>query len=177
MSSRLRRLVVDGREFTWSGRILQVAGERDCHRCVRLRSWGAGRNSRALQADLLSRAVLPWGCATDSEYPHPADVRKVIEYALSRGWDPVPAGGTFFLSEAEHGSAFESDRFLLTDRLRDAAAPDPTTRVLRAFDEKRTGSPGTDSPGTGLPGTGAQRSSEDRSGSTAPARDSGSPEL
>ncbi|MEW2221315.1 hypothetical protein AB0939_18825 [Streptomyces sp. NPDC006990] len=163
----MRKLSVDGREFTWSGRILQVAGERDCHRCVRLRVWGAGKNSRALQADLLSRAVLPWGCATDSQYPHPADVRKVIEYALSRGWAPVPAGGTFFLSEAEHGSAFESDRFLLTDRLRDAAAPDPTTRVLRALDESRTGAPGT----------GAQLSSEDRPGSTAPAQDRGSPEL
>lgn len=165
MRRRLRKLSVSGREFTWSGRVLHVAGKRDCHRCVRLRIWGAGKNGWALQADLLSKAVLPWGCATDGAYPHPADVRKVVEYALTHGWDPGPAGGTFFLNEAGHGPAFESDRFLLTDRLRDEAAPDPTTRVLRALDES----------GTGSPGTGAQLSSEDRPGSTAPAQDRGSP--
>ncbi|SER50937.1 hypothetical protein SAMN05421870_102209 [Streptomyces qinglanensis] len=45
MRRRLRKLSVDGREFTWSGRILHVSGERDCPRCVRLRIWGAGKNT------------------------------------------------------------------------------------------------------------------------------------
>jgi hypothetical protein len=127
----------------WSARIHHVAGERDCHRCVRLRVWGAGKNSRALQADLLSKAVLPWGCATDSAYPTPADVRSVIDYALASGWDPDLVGGTFFLSEREHASAFELAGFLLTDRLRDEGAPDPTARVFRAFDEREAAEAGS----------------------------------
>ncbi len=110
-----------------------MRGERDCHRCVRLRVWGAGKNSRALQADLLSKAwALPWGCATDNAYPASGDVRQVIDHALANGWDPDLLGGTFYLSEL--GDDFELDAFLLTDRLRDPAAPDPTGRVARAFE-------------------------------------------
>ncbi len=142
VKERLRKLYVDGREFVWRGRIHHVAGERDRHRCVRVRVWGAGKNSRALQADLLSKAVLPWGCATDSSYPCPKDVRTVIDYALTHGWEPGLTGGTFFLSESEHASAFELADFLLTDRLRDEGAPDPTTRVFRAFDENASAAAG-----------------------------------
>jgi hypothetical protein len=72
---------------------------------------------------------LPWGCATDCTYPTPKDVRSVIDYALMHGWDPDLIGGTFFLSESEHASAFELTDFLLTDRLQDKGAPDPTARV------------------------------------------------
>ncbi|MEV0403382.1 hypothetical protein [Actinoallomurus sp. NPDC050550] len=135
VKERLRKLYANGCEFTWTGQICHVAGERDCHRCIRVRVWGAGKNSSALQADLLSKAVLPWGCATDCNYPTPKDVRTVIDYALAHGWDPHLIGGTFFLSESGHASAFELADFLLTDRLRDEGAPDPTTRVFRAFDE------------------------------------------
>ncbi|GAA3246017.1 hypothetical protein [Nonomuraea helvata] len=131
MRARLRRLFADGREFVWTSHIHHVAGDRDCHRCVRLRVWGAGKNSRVLEADLLSKAILPWGCATDNSYPTPGEVRKVIDHALAHGWDPGLVGGTFFLSEA---SAFELPDFLLTDRLRDEGAPDPTTRVFEAAD-------------------------------------------
>ncbi|WP_207945942.1 hypothetical protein [Actinomadura sp. 7K534] len=80
----------------------------------------------------MSKAVLPWGCATDNAYPTPKDVRSVIDYALMHGWDPDLVGGTFFLRESEHASGFELDDFLLTDRLRDEGAPDPTARVFRA---------------------------------------------
>ncbi|MFI7641144.1 hypothetical protein [Nonomuraea sp. NPDC049400] len=128
----MRKLYAGGQEFVWSGRIHHVAGNRDCHRCVRLRVWGAGKNSRALEVDLLSKAVLPWGCATDSAYPTPKDVRKVIDYALLHGWDPDLAAESFFLSESEHAAEFELTDFLITDRLRDEGAPDPTTRVLDA---------------------------------------------
>jgi hypothetical protein len=140
---RLRKLYAGGREFVWMGRIYHVAGERDCHRCIRLRVWGAGKNSRVLQADLLSKAVLPWGCATDCTYPTPKDVRRVINYALTHGWDPGLVGGAFFLSENEHASEFELADFLLTDRLRDDGAPDPTVRVFRAFDERGTAEVGS----------------------------------
>lgn len=145
IKERLRKLYADRWEFVWTGRVHHVAGERDCHRCVRVRVWGAGKNSRALQADLLSKAVLPWGCASDSSYPTPKDVRTVIDYALTHDWNPDLTGGTFFLNESEHASAFELADFLLTDRLRDERAPDPTTRVLRAFNENpETAAPGRD---------------------------------
>lgn len=136
MKRRLRKLYADGREFVWTSQIHHVSGT-DCHRCIRVRVWGAGKNSRVLQADLVSKAVLPWGCATDDSYPTPKDVRTVIDYALTHGWDPNLIRGTFFLSESEHASAFELADFLLTDRLRDEGAPDPSTRVFRAFDETR----------------------------------------
>lgn len=139
MRTRLRRLHAGGREFAWTAQINHVAGERDCHRCVRLRVWGAGKNGRVLQADLLSTAVLPWGCATDCAYPTPKDVRRVVDYALTHGWDPDLAGGTFFLSESEHAGEFGLDDFLLTDRLRDDGAPDPTERVFRARGDRETG--------------------------------------
>lgn len=138
--TRLRKLYADGREFVWKGEVHHVSGGRDCHRCVRLRVWGAGKNSRVLQADLLSKAVLPWGCASDSSYPTPKDVREVIDHALTHGWDPDAAGGVFYLSEDGHAAEFELAGFLLTDRLRDEGAPDPTARVLSAFD-RATGSP------------------------------------
>ncbi|MGS2648095.1 hypothetical protein [Streptosporangium sp. G12] len=159
MRTRLRKLYAGGREFVWAGKIHHVAGERDCHRCVRLRVWGAGKNNRALQADLLSKAVLPWGCATDGAYPTSMDVRTVIDYALTHGWDPDLVGGTFFLSENEHASEFELAGFLLTDRLRDDGAPDPTVRVFRAFDERETAEAGSL----------VTPSSDDRPGRTTPA--------
>lgn len=110
--------------FRWQARILHVRGEGDCHRCVRVRVWGAGKNRRALQADLLSNAYgLPWGCATDTSHPTPADLEALIGYALGHGWDPEAPAGTFFLTETEHDLALED--FLPTDRLRDPAAPDP----------------------------------------------------
>ena len=134
MKTRLRKLHANSREFTWTSQIHHVTG-RDCHRCVRLRAWGAGKNSQALQADLLSKAVLPWGCATDDSYPTPMDVRAVIDYALTHGWDPDLTGGTFFLAESDH--AFELPGFFLTDRLRNPEAPDPTARVLHAWDKAK----------------------------------------
>jgi hypothetical protein len=135
---RLRRLRVGEREFVWTARIGHVPGERDCHRCIRLRVWGGGKNSRVLEADLLSKTWgLPWSaCATDGAYPGSGDVRAVIDYALERGWDATATGGSFLLSERDHASAFELDDFLLTDRRRDPSAPDPTARVVRAYEQR-----------------------------------------
>ena len=74
MRERLRRLHIDGREFVWKAAIRHVPGEGDCHRGIRLRVWGSGKNGRILQADLLSKSwPAPWGaCATDDAYPTPA---------------------------------------------------------------------------------------------------------
>lgn len=93
--------------------------------------WGAGKNSQVLRVDLLSKSQLgPWGaCATDNTYPTPRDVREVVAYALDHGWDPEAAGGPFSLTESEHGATFELTDFLITDRLRNPDAPDPSARV------------------------------------------------
>jgi hypothetical protein len=130
--TRLRKLHGSGREFTWAARISHVPGDGDCHRCIRVRIWGAGKNSRALEVDLLSKSWgSPWtACATDGAYPTSGDVRGIIDYALSHGWNPDLVGGTYLLTEREH--AFELPDFLITDRLRDPEAPDPTARVIRS---------------------------------------------
>ncbi|GIE34677.1 hypothetical protein Ait01nite_077220 [Actinoplanes italicus] len=138
---RLRRLHVDGVDFTWWAEIGHVRGGSDCHRCIRVRVWGGGKNGRSLQADLLSRTwPSPWSvCATDGAYPVPSDIRALIRYGLQLGWNPTLRGGTFFLSE-RHQPDFSSPDFslpdfLLTDRLTDPAAPDPTARVIHAYEQ------------------------------------------
>lgn len=132
MRTRLRRLRVGERDFTWRATIGHGDGDGvDSHRCVRVRVWGAGKNSRALEADLLSTAMsVGWTpAATDGSYPTPADVRCLAEHALTLGWDPDAVGGTFRITE-RHG--WELPGFLITDRVRDPGAPDPTARVIRA---------------------------------------------
>jgi hypothetical protein len=118
--------------------IRHLQGEADCHRCIRVRVWGAGKTSRVVQADLLSKAwPAPWGaCATDGAYPMAADVRAVIELALAAGWDPDAVGGVFVLTEAVHGVGWELPGFLLTDRLGDPLAADPSVRVIRSFEQR-----------------------------------------
>ena len=127
---------IDGRSFVWRAEIRCVPGSADCHRCVRVRVWGAGKNGRALQADLLSMAwPAPWGaCATDGAYPTVSDLRAVVGYAIAHGWDPMLTGGTFALAESDD---FALPGFLLTDRLRTPEGADPTVRVVRAHEARR----------------------------------------
>jgi hypothetical protein len=130
--TRLRTLRVGERDFTWRATIGHVDGDGvDCHRCIDVRVWGDGKNGRALAADLLSKAMsVGWTpAATDGSYPEPADIRRLVEHALTLGWEPGARGGTFRLTEA-HG--LELPGFLITDRVRDPGAPDPTERVIRA---------------------------------------------
>jgi hypothetical protein len=82
MRVRLRRLHVEGREYTWRAEIRRVYSPRE----VRVRVWGAGKNSQALQADLIPPDE--WG------YPEPADVCALIQDGLARGWQPDAKGGT-----------------------------------------------------------------------------------
>jgi len=134
---RLRKLRVEGRDFVWKAEIRHVDGSGRCHRCIRVRVWGGGKSSRPLQVDLLSKSwALPWGCATDTSYPTPADIRAIIGHGLALGWDPDARGGAFVLTEDEHGSGWELPGFLVTDRLRDPRAADPTARVLYAFERR-----------------------------------------
>ncbi|MFI0351329.1 hypothetical protein [Actinomadura sp. 9N407] len=139
MPERLRKLHIDGRTFVWKATIRHVPGEGDCHRGIRLRVWGSGKNGRILQADLLSKSWPgPWGaCATDDAYPTLADVRTVIGYGLKHGWDPDARGGFHLLTERDHD--WELPGFLLTDRLLDPTAPDPTNRVIHAYEQRTAG--------------------------------------
>ena len=141
MRTRLRQLRIDARIFVWRAEIHHVQGSGDCHRCIRVRAWGAGKTSRALQADLLSLTwPAPWGaCATDGAYPAPADVRAIISYAAKHGWRPELRGGTFVLSEREHAARFSLPGFLLTDRLRTSESADPTIRVIYGYQARHRG--------------------------------------
>jgi hypothetical protein len=85
MRERLRRLHAEGREYTWRAEIRRVSGPRE----VRVRVWGAGKNSQALQVDV--HPADEWG------YPEPADVRTLIQAAFEQGWHPETRGGTFTL--------------------------------------------------------------------------------
>ncbi|MEV6278692.1 hypothetical protein [Nocardia sp. NPDC051832] len=132
MRRRLRRLRFGGREFTWRAEISTVQGDGgDRHRCISVRVWGAGKNSRPVVVDLLSKSVGDgWEpAATDSAYPEARDIRLVIDSALALGWEIEARGGLFRLAES---SGLELPEFLITDRLWRADAPDPTARVLGA---------------------------------------------
>jgi hypothetical protein len=138
MRTRLRQQRIGVSTFTWRAEIHHVQGQGDCHRCIRVRAWGAGKTSQALQADLLSVTwPAPGGaCATDGAYPTPADARAIIAFALDHGWHPDLRGGTFVLSEREHADRFSLPDFLLTDRLRTLEGTDPTIRVIRAYEAR-----------------------------------------
>jgi hypothetical protein len=140
MGIRLRHLRVAARTFVWRAEINHVQGSGDCHRCIRVRAWGAGKTSQALQADLLSVAwPAPWGAsATDGAYPTSADIRAIISYGLEIGWQPEVQGGSFVLSEHEHAAQFSLPGFLLTDRLRTPqGGADPTARVIRTYEAQQ----------------------------------------
>lgn len=130
--NRLRTLRRGDQVITWTARIRHVPGSGDCHRGIRVRAWAAGKNSQALEVDLLSTnwPAPPGACATDGAYPTSGDVRAIVDHALAHGWEPGQRGGTFRLTEAEHATTFELTTFLLTDRLVDPGAPDPTARVV-----------------------------------------------
>ena len=83
MRERVRRVRAEGREYTWRAEIRRVSDPR----VIRVRVWGAGKNSQALQADLTPPD--DWG------YPEPADVRALIRTGLAQGWRPEAGGGTF----------------------------------------------------------------------------------
>ena len=143
VGTRLRRMQIDGRAFAWRAEIRYVRGSADDHRCIRVRCWGAGKTSQALEADLLS-PTWPAPCgtcsidgvwATDDAHPTPRDIRALIDYALDHGWQPELTGGTFPLSERTH-ARFCLPAFVLTDRLRTPESEDPSARVIRAYEAR-----------------------------------------
>ncbi|MFG2058111.1 integrase [Micromonospora sp. NPDC048930] len=111
MRTRLRRLHVDGRAYTWRAVITAATGpDGHYHRIVRVRVWGAGKNGCALQADLVERYDGP------ETYPYPGaeDLRALIRYGLRAGWAAGAVGGAVVLRE---GSGPVLPRFAVTDLL------------------------------------------------------------
>ncbi|GAB2864580.1 hypothetical protein GCM10022221_75870 [Actinocorallia aurea] len=72
-----------------------------------------------------------FGRAADTSFPTSRDVRAIVERGLASGWTPISHGPPFFLSEHD-APPWNLPGFLLTDRLRDPDAPDPTPRVTAA---------------------------------------------
>jgi hypothetical protein len=139
VKARLRTIHFGGRTFTWTADIGHVKGSGDCHRTIRVRAWADGKNSRALQVDLLSTGWgSPWGaCTTDNSHPTSSDIHLILTYALEHGWQPELRGGTWLLTERDHAPQLELPGFLITDRVARADAPDPTARVMEV-DQRRT---------------------------------------
>ncbi|MGW0251076.1 hypothetical protein ACWDYH_31055 [Nocardia goodfellowii] len=136
MRTRLRKLRVGGREFTWRAEIGVIDGDGgDCHRLIDVRVWGAGKRSRPLVAALLSKSLgAGWSpAATDGAYPSANDVRQLIEAGLAFGWEPDVLGGTYPLTES---AGLELPDFLITERVWRPEAPDPTRRVLQANERR-----------------------------------------
>ncbi|GAB3160457.1 hypothetical protein GCM10027290_66490 [Micromonospora sonneratiae] len=120
MRSRLRKLHVDGREFTWKADIRQAPGpDGRGRRCIRVRVWGMGKNGRALQADLVER---PERAAGEETYPYPmaGDVAALVRYGMHAGWTPEVVGGTFQVTSA---AELDLPSFAITDLLWTAEHP------------------------------------------------------
>ncbi|WP_432969362.1 integrase [Dactylosporangium sp. CA-233914] len=100
MRQRLRRLHIDGREYTWKADVRGAPGpDGRRHRCIRVRVWGAGKTGCALQADVTER---PASTAATERYPFPAaeHVRALIAHGLRSGWVPETRGGAFQVTAA-----------------------------------------------------------------------------
>lgn len=120
MKSRLRKLHIDGREYTWKADVRAAPGpDGRRHRCIRIRVWGGGKTSCALQADLIENGRPG---QTEESYPYPAaaDVRVLIDYGLRAGWGPGDLGGTFQVTSQADVTL---PGFVLTDVLWTAGQP------------------------------------------------------
>jgi hypothetical protein len=112
--SRLRKLHIDGREYVWKADVRAAPGPdgRRC-RCIRIRIWGGGKTSCALQADVTERSR-PAQAEESYPYPTASDVHALIDHGLRTGWDPATRGGTF---QVTSGADVTLPGFVLTDLL------------------------------------------------------------
>ncbi|MEU8258214.1 integrase [Micromonospora inaquosa] len=124
MRARLRQIHIDGHTFTWRAALHSVQVNGFYRRAVYVRAWGSGgKNGQKLEADLLST---PGPYVVDNGYPTPADVRAVIICGLKSGWRPEQRGGTFVLSDREHGADFAASGFQLADPVPPGESADTT---------------------------------------------------
>lgn len=88
---RLRRITISGSTFYYTAKWRYPDG----HRTVILTVWGDDKSHRPLRANIRAWAITPKG------------VRAIIEYALTRGWNPATRGAPFDLSANELASLEE----------------------------------------------------------------------
>jgi hypothetical protein len=108
--TRLRSLYQHGRSWTWTVTIGEVTDDHFRRRSIRLRIWGAGKNSRAAQVDLISTTPTSGRAEPaddDSAYPSAEHVRLVIDHALESGWNPDATGGTFLIPDTGRAGHLE----------------------------------------------------------------------
>ena len=99
MRERLRKVHVDGREFTWKADIRGSPGADGRRlRYIRVRVWGAGKNGCVLQADMTELPVPASPEETTYAYPSAAIVRRLVSWGLEAGWTPEQVGGVFRVS-------------------------------------------------------------------------------
>ena len=96
MRERLRKLHLDGREFTWTADIRPAPGaDGRRHRYIRVRVWGAGKTGCVLQADLTETPTPATPEETTYAYPSAAIIRQLVTWGLVAGWKPDQVGGIF----------------------------------------------------------------------------------
>ena len=101
MRERLRKLHLDGREFTWMADIRSAPGtDGRRHRYIRVRVWGAGKTGCVLQADLTEMPTPASPEETTYAYPSAAIIRQLVTWGLTAGWQPEQVGGVFRVSAA-----------------------------------------------------------------------------
>jgi hypothetical protein len=101
MRDRLRKLHFEGREFTWAADIrAATGGDGRQHRYIRVRIWGAGKNSCVLQADMTELPIPTTPDETTYAYPSAAIVRRLVAWGLAGGWLPDKVGGVFRVGAA-----------------------------------------------------------------------------
>ena len=106
----LRKITVAGATFVWNADWTYIkVGEESYsfRRTIHLHIRGATNRSQPLYVDLCG----PIG--DDHAYVLPRQVRAVIEYGLTHGWDPTTQGGPFWLTGADTPVL---DGLVITDR-------------------------------------------------------------
>lgn len=97
-----------------------------------IRSPQCGGRPRGLR--LAGEELVRRPCARPGGRPTRSDVGMDPQGVLGHPDAPLPGPGgeVFPLTESAHGGAFELTDFLITDRLRNPDAPDPSARVASA---------------------------------------------
>jgi hypothetical protein len=123
MKKKLRKIVIEDKLFGWKADWFYHADES---RILRVRIWGGDKRSQPLCVNLTSKWV---EYPTYQAYPRPKDIRAIILYALTHGWNPSVRGEPYWLKE--ESDQLELEELLLTDVGHLPQAPGPLARKRR----------------------------------------------
>jgi hypothetical protein len=122
MKKKLRSIVVDGIFFQWT----VDWSYREYVRILHLRVWGGSKTSCCLHVNLHSKWFVPM---TDSSYPTPKDVQRIIIFGLMQGWDVDSEENAFWLKDNEN--RLQLDDLLVTEYGHNPTAPPPILQMQR----------------------------------------------